>query len=93
MTEFPSWGSPTNVVGMELGQEERVGFSWGGRKGPGEGRNVTPFRVYSLPIQTILILQGDPSYGDGLIVLEVNKLYIIFKNYISKNHYFCLPSL
>jgi hypothetical protein len=55
MTEFPSWGSPTKVVGMELGQEERVGFSWGGRKGPGEGRNVMPFGVYSLPIQTIVI--------------------------------------
>ena len=24
------------MVGMELGQEERVGFSWGGRKGPGQ---------------------------------------------------------
>lgn len=78
---------------MELGQEERVGFSWQGRKGSGEGRNVTPFRVYSLPIQTIVILQGDPSHGEGLIVLEVNKLYIILKNYISQNHYFYSPSL
>ena len=67
---------------MELGQEERVGFSWGGRKGPGEGRNVMPFGVYSLPIQTVVIPLGDPSHGAGLLVLEVNKLYIILKNYI-----------
>lgn len=53
MTEFPSWeasqgggdGAGPGGKGWDLAGE--------GGKGPGEGRNVMPFRVYSLPIRLL----------------------------------------